>query len=185
MKNNKVFLGLAIFFLVVWALTMLVLRGTITYALSGSRPIQLTQDSTLASNADRFVAIMGTPNRDLAIVYQRYGVSSYWYPLIDYDNRLIVKADTPLPRSPGSSPLVFRGRLRHMHKVAFSSYVIDRFRTIKGLEIAPDTYVISEGESPQTFWPMMPIFFFLTITWFALLIITIIALWSRHTPSVP
>jgi hypothetical protein len=175
MNDKKIFLGLAIFFLVVWAATALILRGTIAYALSDATPVVIPQGEHLASHTDRFVEIAGTPIHDLAIVYKRYGVFSYWYPLAEHDNRLVVKTDDPLPRST-RGPQVFGGRLRRLHQVAFSSNIMRRFDQARGFELPPDAFVIVAGESPQTFRPLLLMFVPLTAAWLVLLIIVIIAL---------
>jgi len=106
------------------------------------------------------------------VVYRRYGVPSYWYPLREYSFRFLIKADVPLPRSAGESPQTFRGRLRPMSGMPFSSHVAGRFLQDRGLRLPPDCYVVSIGEPPQTFLPMLAMGAPVTLFWLVTLIAT-------------
>lgn len=167
MKVSRSLLFLAVLFLVSWGLTLLLVRGSIVYALSGDAPLIPGEGQPLASYTDRFVQVTGTPEYDLAVGYRRYGVPSYWYPLAEYGHRVIVKADQPLPRRAGPQP--FQGRLRPVEGTAFSGRVLDRFRLEKGLRIPAGGYVIAADEPPQLFQPMLFLAAPATLVWLGLL----------------
>ncbi|MHB0870074.1 MAG: hypothetical protein ACYC66_12610 [Chloroflexota bacterium] len=169
MKVSRSLLFLAGLFLVSWAGTLLLVGGSIAYALSGDAPLTPGEGQPLASYTDRFVQLTGTPEYDLAVGYRRYGVPSYWYPLAEYGHRVIVKTDQPLPRRAGPQP--FQGRLRSVEGTAFSGHVLDRFLQEKGLRVPAGGHVIAADEPPQLFLPMLFLAAPVTLVWLGLLVL--------------
>jgi hypothetical protein len=170
---NRVLLALAIFFLTVWGATLLVLRGTVAFALGDTTPIVVQAVEELPPRLDRQARVSGTPNHDLSVVFWRYGVYSYWYPLEDHGRRIFVKSDTPLRRSAGQGAQSFEGRLRPIEGTAFSSRVINLFLQERGLAVAPESYVLDTGESPQLFRPMLLMAAPVTLIWLVVLAIVL------------
>jgi hypothetical protein len=188
MNTNRMLLALAIFFLTVWGLTMLVLRGTVLYSLGNTTPIPVENADELTRNPDYLARVSGTPNHDLSVVFWRYGVFSYWYPLEEYDGRIIVKSDDPLPRPTGQGPQSFEGRLRPIEGMAFSGRVINRFLQERGLRVLPGSYVVDTGQSPQLFRPMIFMAAPVTLAWLVVLAILLAfgarAVARRRAPAV-
>jgi hypothetical protein len=170
---NRILLALAIFFLTVWGVTMLVLRGTVAFALGDTDPISVQAVEELPPRLDRLARVDGTPNHGLSVVFWRYGVYSYWYPLEEHGRRVIVKSDSPLRRSAGQGAQTFEGRLRPIEGIAFSSRVINLFLQERGLTVYPGSYVLDVSESPQLFRPMVLMAAPVTLAWLVVLAIVL------------
>ncbi|MGE5619005.1 MAG: hypothetical protein ACM3US_07065 [Sphingomonadaceae bacterium] len=169
MKASGYLRFLTVLFIVTWGLTLLLVRGSLSYALSGTTPLSLDRGADLAASTDRFVQVIATPEYDLAVAYRRYGVPSYWYPLAEYDRQVIVKSDQPLPRRSG--PQTFQGRLRSVAGTAFAGRVLERFLQEKGVRIPAGGYVIAADEPPQLFTPMLVLVVPATLVWLGLLVL--------------
>jgi len=154
----------------------------LSYAFSPDEPIAVTAPAALADgggNEDKYVSTPATAQPDRVLMYFRYGIHYYYFPIQDTGGLLFARTVVP----PGSTPYRLAGRLQRFDAVPFAAQVREAYRRTFAEEVPAQAWIVLQDESPAlyqvTIWAYVP----LSFAWLVALYLLIRALQGK--PAVP
>jgi hypothetical protein len=181
--RRRLLLSLAVLFLLSWALSVLLVRRSLLYAVSPPEAVPVTSREELAKLVGRAVLVEARAERHGHAVFQRYGVTSYYAPVAGYDGELIVRTPN-VHRLRDDELRRFTGRLTTFRSTAFSHRVTNEL-VRAGFRPPAGAYLVADGELPQTFWPMLMLFVPVTLVWCVVLAATGYTFLARPRTGAP
>lgn len=183
-KWRLIFPGLAV---IVTTLLILGFSGPVSYALQDDTPHPIYGPRGLDKNRldGRFGVLRAQTGLDRAVALHRDGRTSYWVPVRGYTDKeggitlFVLTDDIHGPNSSGNNP-TFDGRLVRFDEAPHAADAEKAINAALNDAIAPNTYVLIEGDAPKTYRPMVPLVGGLGLIWF-LSLVSFTRVW-RGTP---
>ena len=173
--------------LVLLVTTALILgfSGPASYALQDDTPHAIYGRQSLSKQSldGRFAVLRAQAELDHAVALHRDGQTMYWVPVRGYTDKegsikLFILTDdvpattgTPAPGSDsGSDGGAFVGRIVRFAAAPYAADAEKVLITALNDPVAPDTYVLIQGEAPKAYRPMVPLMGGLGVVWFLSLV---------------
>jgi hypothetical protein len=157
--------------------------GPALYALQKAEPAPIITSAQLedSSLAGRFATVEGRPDLTRVVTVHEAGVTTYWIPLVGYDNRLFVTSTHREWQAATREPVLrFTGKVVRLS----SAPDYDAFKRLAkstAIVFPDDAYALLEGEEPETYRPMVPVVGGLLILWLVVFIF-FVQVWHRRQP---
>jgi len=160
--------------LVVLITSLLILgySGLASYALQDDTPHAINGARRLAKDQlnGRFTVLRAQADLDHSVALHRDGHTSYWVPIRGYTDKegaikLFVITDD-INFASGNTEVAFTGRLVPFDQAPYAGDAEKVLNAALNDPVAPDTYVLLEGEAPKTYRPMVPLVGGLGLVWF-------------------
>ena len=183
--------------LVLTSMLMLWFAGPVTYALQDDTPTTLTTPFQLHDKTKplegTYVDAWGALTLHQAHTTREFVTTYYWIPVGGYENQLIIRTDDPQYLFPtdydpmhgfvgGSPRLEYTGKIMPLKSQPNADKLIEEWAAM-GLKVDKEkAMVLSQGEVPSAFRPIVPIMFVPVWLWVAALIGLIQIIWGRRIP---
>ncbi len=186
-KWRLILQGLA---LLVTTVLILGFSGPASYALQDDQPHTIYGSRTLTKMGlnGRFTVLRAEAELDHAVALHRDGHTSYWVPVRGYTDKegaihLFILTDdihTAPPTTSGAAgaPAPFIGRLVRFDDAPHADAAQQVLSLALADPVAPDTYVLIEGDAPKAYRPMVPLVGGLGLVWF-LSLVSFTRAWRR------
>ncbi|HUS15939.1 MAG TPA: hypothetical protein VM536_13115 [Chloroflexia bacterium] len=148
-----------------------------SYALQTDTPHALYRPSELSRHGldGRFTVLRAQADLDRAVALHRDGHTSYWVPVRGYTDKegaiklFVLADDIHVPATSPAGALAdepFSGRLVRFDDAPHAGDALKLLTTALNDPVAPDTYVLIEGEAPKVYRPVVPFVGGLGLVWF-------------------
>ena len=180
LRSRKWRLLIRIITLVVTTSLMLAFAAPASYALQDDTPVLLTHIGQLFDDElpldGAYVHAVTTPDLGRIATTEGLGTTYYWVPLPEYGNNLFVRTDgytflrdyartLDLHGDTATRPVPFYGKISTLKSQIGSEQVIEGLAE-KGIAVDADTaMVLSQGEEPRIYRPMVPVVGALAFFW--------------------
>ena len=177
LRSRKWRLVIRVVALALTSILMLAFAGPVSYALQDDTPKPISGIGQLYNKhnpvANTYANITAVPDLSRVLAVTEGDTTYYWIPLTGYDNELFVRTKElkyllPPNLFPG---LNFSSRVHYMGKIATFDSQSGSDKATKQLE-AEGVYldkdkamVLSEGETPSTYRPIVPVMPVLAWLW--------------------
>jgi hypothetical protein len=174
--------------LVLLVTTALILgfSGPASYALQDDTPHAIYGRQSLSKQSldGRFAVLRAQAELDHAVALHRDGQTMYWVPVRGYTDKegsiklFILTDDVPsatgTPAVDGGAGATegaaFVGRVVRFAAAPYAADAEKVLITALNDPVAPDTYVLIQGEAPKAYRPMVPLIGGLGVVWFLSLV---------------
>ncbi|HMA34352.1 MAG TPA: hypothetical protein VKY74_07690 [Chloroflexia bacterium] len=166
---------------------ILAFSGLASYALQDDSPhaIDGPHQPSKDSLTGRFTVLQAQAELDRAVALHRDGHTAYWVPVRGYSDKqegvskLFVLTDDihPAPAPVTGAP-AFIGRLVRFEDAPHAQDARAVLAQALNTPVAPDTYVLIEGDAPKAYRPMVPLVGGLGLVWF-LSLVSFTRAWRR------
>jgi hypothetical protein len=161
--------------------------GPASYALQDDTPHAIYGPRALSKNSldGRFAVLRAQADLSRAVALHRDGHTSYWVPVRGYTDAagaitlFILTDDVRESATPGAgADTPFVGRLVRFTDAPHAGDAAKVLDDALSDPVAPDTYVLIEGEAPQAYRPVVPLVGGLGLIWF-LSLVSFTRAWRR------
>lgn len=193
LRSRKWRLLMRVISLATTSLLMLAFAGPVSYALQDDTPKPISGITQLHNKQDpvsnTYANVTAVPDLSRAFALREGDTVYYWIPLTGYDNELFVRTKDVrylLPRNfiPG---LASSARVHYTGKITTLDAQSDSQKAIEQLEARgiyvdkQEAMVLSQGETPSAYRPMVPVMPVLAWLW-AVTLVGLFQIWRGRQP---
>jgi hypothetical protein len=172
------------FLLVIASVLMLLFAGPVTYALQADEPQYLDASAQLYAEDrpldGKYVQVEGKPDLLHAFATDEILTTYYWIPVQGYDRHLLIRTDDPQYLFPydydpqrgfiDASEVQYTGKALPLKTQMSADTVVEELAA-RGVPVDKEKVVLlSQGEIPSRFRPMVPVMPALAWVWLAALV---------------
>jgi hypothetical protein len=193
LRSRKWRLLIRVMALAMTSLLMLAFAGPVSYALQDDTPKPVSSFTQLYNKQDpvanTYVNVTGVPNLSRAFALREGDTIYYWIPLAGYDNELFVRtkdvryllARYLIPGLTATSLVHYTGKITTLDAQSDSEKAIKQLAE-QGIYVDKETaMVLSQGETPSTYRPMVPVMPVLAWLW-GVALIGLFQIWRGRQP---
>lgn len=170
--------------LLITSLLMLAFAGPVSYALQDDTPTPVTASRQLFDKSKpvegRYVDAWGAPALSQAFTTKEFVTTYYWIPVSGYDNELFVRTDDPQYLFPDDySPVTgfatgaqvqYTGKVVPLKTQPDADKLVQEWAS-RGVKVDKEkAMILSQGEVPSAYRPIVPVIPALAWVWLAALI---------------
>jgi hypothetical protein len=193
LRSRKWRLVIRVIALGLTSILMLAFAGPVSYALQDDTPKPIASISQLYNKhnavANTYVNITAVPDLTRALAVREGDTTYYWIPLTGYDNELFVRTKElkyllPPNLFPG---LNFSSHVHYTGKITTFTSQSGSDKAIKELEVERiyidknKAMVLSQGETPSAYRPIVPVMPVLAWMW-GVALIGLFQIWRGRQP---
>jgi hypothetical protein len=166
------------------SLLMLGFVGPVSYALQDDKPTPITAPQQLSNKEKslegRYADAKGAPTLNYAFTTKEFMTTYYWIPVAGYDDKLFIRTEDPQYLFPSDYDPVtgflpgaevdYAGKILSLKSQANADKLVEEWAG-RGIIVDKESaMVLSHGETPSAYRPMVPVIPALAWMWLAALI---------------
>lgn len=170
--------------LLVTSLLMLAFAGPVSYALQDDTPTPITAPRQLfdkeKSLEGRYADAVGAPTLNYAFTTKEFVTTYYWIPVAGYDNKLFIRTEDPQYLFPSDYDAVtgflpgaaveYKGKILSLKSQTNADKLVQEWTSLGMVVDIETAKVLSHGETPSAYRPMVPVIPALAWMWLVALV---------------